>query len=132
MAKEAALLSTQQLSPRDQVGILTFDSYQHWILPMSGVLGMGPTAIQDRLAPLVADGGTEIFGALSVAFDAIKQSDGRYKHVILMTDGMSCCGGDYPGLLDRMRAANVTLSTIAIGGDADQQLLTQLAKPGEG
>jgi hypothetical protein len=132
MAKEAALLSAQQLSVRDQVGILTFDSFQHWILPMTGMLGMGPTAIQDRLAPLSADGGTDIFPAMSMAFDAIKQSDARYKHVILMTDGMSCCGGNYTDLLDRMRAANVTLSTIAIGGDADQQLLSQLAKQGDG
>jgi hypothetical protein len=31
-----------------------------------------------------------------------------------------------------MRGANVTLSTIAIGGDADQQLLGQLARQGDG
>jgi len=132
MAKQAALLSAQQLAPRDQVGILTFDSFRHWVLPLTGVLGLGPTAIEDRLAPLQADGGTDIFPALSMAFDAVRQADARYKHVILMTDGMSCCGGDYAGILDRMRAANVTLSTIAVGGDADQQLLTQLAKQGDG
>ena len=105
---------------------------QHWILPLSGVLGMGPTAIQDRLAPLVADGGTDIFPALSMAFDAIRDSDARYKHIILLTDGMSCCGGDYASLQDRMRAADVTLSTIAIGGDADSDLLSQLARQGDG
>lgn len=132
MAKQAALLSAQQLAPRDQVGIMTFDSYQHWILPMTAVLGLGPTAIQDRLAPLQADGGTDIFPALSKAFDAVRDTDARYKHVILMTDGMSCCGGDYAGILDRMRGASVTLSTIAVGGDADQQLLSQLARQGDG
>jgi Ca-activated chloride channel family protein len=132
MAKQAAILSTQQLSPRDQVGIMNFDSNQHWLLPLSPVLGMPATAIQDRLAPLVADGGTDIFPALTKAFDAIKDSDARYKHIILMTDGMSCCGGDYAGLQDRMRAANVTLSTIAVGGDADTELLSQLAKQGDG
>ncbi|MBV9897927.1 MAG: VWA domain-containing protein [Chloroflexi bacterium] len=132
MAKQAAILSAQQLSPRDQVGIMNFDSNQHWLLPLSPVLGMAPTAIQDRLAPLVADGGTDIFPALSKAFDAIKDSDARYKHIILMTDGMSCCGGDYASLQDRMRAADVTLSTIAIGGDADTNLLSQLAKQGDG
>ena len=132
MAKQAAILSAQQLAPRDQVGIMTFDSFQHWILPLTGVLGLGQTAIQDRLAPLQADGGTDIFPAMSTAFDAIKQSDARYKHIILMTDGMSCCGGDYAGVLDRMRGASVTLSTIAVGGDADQQLLAQLAKQGDG
>ncbi|MGI9149242.1 MAG: VWA domain-containing protein [Chloroflexota bacterium] len=132
MAKQAALLSAQQLAPRDQVGILAFDSFQHWILPLSGVLGLGPTGVADRLAPLQADGGTDIFPAMSKAFEAITQSDARYKHIILMTDGMSCCGGDYAGVLDRMRGANVTLSTIAVGGDADQQLLTQLARQGDG
>ena len=85
MAKQAAVLSTQQLSPRDQVGILSFDSGQHWTLPLTGVLGMSPSLIQDRLAPLAADGGTDIFPALSTAFDAIKDSDARYKHIILMT-----------------------------------------------
>src|SRR5207249_2966816 len=87
---------------------------------------------QDRLSALSADGGTDVFPALAQAFDAIRDTDARYKHVILLSDGMSCCGGDYPGLLDRMRAANVTLSTIAIGGDADQQLLSQLARQGDG
>jgi Ca-activated chloride channel family protein len=132
MARQAAVLSAQQLGPRDLVGILSFESFRHWVLPITGVLGLGPTAVQDRLAPLTADGGTDIFPALSQAFDAIKDTDGRYKHIILLTDGMSCCAGDYPGLLDRMRGANVTLSTIAIGGDADQQLLSQLAKQGDG
>jgi Mg-chelatase subunit ChlD len=132
MAKQAAILSAQQLSPRDQVGILTFDSTQHWVLPLTGVLGMPGSLIQDRLNPLFADGGTDIFPALSTAFDAIKDSDARYKHIILMTDGMSCCAGDYATLQDRMRAANVTLSTIAIGGDADTDLLSQLAKQGDG
>jgi Mg-chelatase subunit ChlD len=132
MARQAALLSAQQLGPRDLVGILSFESFRHWILPITGVLGLGPTAIQDRLATLTADGGTDIFPALSQAFDSIKDTDARYKHVILLTDGMSCCAGDYPALLERMRGANVTLSTIAIGGDADQQLLSQLAKQGDG
>jgi uncharacterized membrane protein/uncharacterized protein YegL len=132
MAKQAALLSVQELSPRDQVGILTFDSNSHWIMPPANLLGIPPTAIQDRLGPLRADGGTDIFPALSVAFDAIKDSEARFKHIILMTDGMSCCAGDYTTLEDRMRGANVTLSTIAIGGDADTNLLSQLAKRGDG
>jgi hypothetical protein len=99
---------------------------------MTAVLGLGPNAVENRLALMSADGGTNIYPAVAAAFDAIVQTDARYKHVILLTDGMSCCGGDYAGLLDRMRAANVTLSTMAIGGDADQQLMSQLAKMGDG
>ena len=132
MARQAAVLSTQELGPRDLVGILTFESFRHWVLPMMPVLGLSPTAIQDKLAPLTADGGTDIFPALTDAYNAVKDTDARYRHIILLTDGQSCCAGDYPGLLDKLRAANVTLSTIAIGGDADQQLLAQLARQGDG
>jgi uncharacterized membrane protein/uncharacterized protein YegL len=132
MAREAAVLSAEQLSPRDLVGVEAFDSNQHWLLPLSSLLTIGPTAVQDKLAPLTADGGTDIYPAMSAAYDAILRADAQYKHVILLTDGMSCCGGDYAGLIDKMLAANVTLSTIAVGGDADQQLLQQLARQGDG
>jgi uncharacterized membrane protein/uncharacterized protein YegL len=132
MARQAALLSTRDLGPRDTVGILAFDSANQWILPITPLAALGPNAIEARLQRLTADGGTNIFPALSAGFDAVVNTDARYKHVILMTDGMSCCGGDYTALLDRMRQANVTLSTIAVGGDADQQLMTQLAKEGDG
>src|SRR5690606_37207105 len=41
-------------------------------------------------------------------------------------------GGDYPTLTAEMRDANISLSTIAIGTDADFQLLNQLANQGGG
>lgn len=132
MAREAAILSAQQLSPRDMVGVEAFDSAQHWLLPLSSLLVVGPNAVQDKLAPLTADGGTDIYPAMAQGYDAILRADAQYKHIILLTDGMSCCGGDYAGLIDKMHAAGITLSTIAVGGDADQQLLQQLARQGDG
>ena len=62
----------------------------------------------------------------------VRRTDAQYRHVILMSDGMSCCNGNYAPLLDGMHADNVTLSTIAVGGDADQDLLAQLARQGDG
>ena len=50
---------------------------------------------------------------------------------MVLTDGISP-GGDYPGLTRRMRDANITLSTIGIGNDADFNLLQQLADQGSG
>lgn len=132
MARQAAILSAQQLAPRDLVGVLAFDSAQHWLLPLSSLLTVGPTAVQDKLAPLVADGGTDIYPALAAAYDSVLRADAQYKHIILLTDGMSCCGGDYAGLVDKLHTANITLSTIAVGGDADQKLLQQHARQGDG
>ena len=36
--------------------------------------------------------------------------------------------GDYPTLTSEMKAANITLSTIGIGSDADTALLQELAQ----
>ncbi|MDQ3810866.1 MAG: VWA domain-containing protein, partial [Chloroflexota bacterium] len=132
MARQAAALSVEELGPRDLVGVLAFDSYQHWLVPMTTVLGVGLPALQERIGSLTADGGTDIYHALQTGFETARRADAQYRHVILMSDGMSCCGGDYTSLLDEMRSASVTLSTIAVGGDADQQLLTTLAREGDG
>jgi len=132
MARQAASLSVQQLAPRDIIGVLAFDSFQHWVVPVNSVLAIGLAAIQERIGAITSEGGTEIFAALNSGFEAVRRTDAQYKHVILMSDGKSCCGGDYAGLLDRMRTSSVTLSTIAVGGDADQQLMQQLARQGDG
>ena len=99
--KQAAILSAQQLAPRDRSACSTFDSSQHWILPLTTMLGLGPTAVQDRLGAACGRRRHRHLPGAVQAFDAIKDTDARYKHIILMSDGMSCCGGDYPGLLDR-------------------------------
>ncbi|HET6319768.1 MAG TPA: VWA domain-containing protein [Chloroflexota bacterium] len=132
MARQAAVLSVQELTPRDLVGVLAFDSFQHWLIPMASVASVGMDTLEQRIGALSSDGGTDIFRALSAGFDAAKRADAQYRHVILMSDGMSCCNGDYGTLLDNMHEANVTLSTIAVGGDADQKLLSQLARQGDG
>ncbi|MBV9356655.1 MAG: VWA domain-containing protein [Chloroflexi bacterium] len=133
MARQAATLAVDQLAPGDEVGILAFDSNNHWIVPMTHVDDVGVSAIDAQINTLNADGGTNIPPAVSEGLNALEQAgDAEYRHMILMTDGMSCCGGDYTPLLDRMKADNVTLSTIAVGADADQDLLTRLAKLGGG
>src|SRR5207244_4353270 len=106
MARQAALLSAQQLAPRDLVGVLAFDSFQHWIVPLTSLLNVGQSSIQDQLNALFADGGTDIYPALNTAYDAIHRADAQYKHIILLSDGMSCCTGHYPGLIDRPHADN--------------------------
>jgi Ca-activated chloride channel homolog len=133
MARRAATLAVDQLAPGDEIGVLAFDSFNHWIVPFTHVQDVGIPAIDQQIGTLTADGGTNIPPAVSEALGTIQRAtDAEYRHVILMTDGMSCCGGDYTPMLDQMRLANITLSTIAIGADADQDLLTRLARLGGG
>jgi hypothetical protein len=132
MARQAASLSVQELAPRDLVGVIAFDSSLHWIVPVASLSSIGLPTLQQRIGALTADGGTDMYPALLAGFEAVRDTDAPYKHIILLTDGISCCGGAYPALLDKVQAAHVTLSTIAVGGDADQQLLAQLARQGDG
>src|SRR5439155_12189753 len=55
----------------------------------------------------------------------------RVRHVLLLTDGVSA-GGNYDALLAKMMRAHITLSTIAVGNDADRELLARLARQGGG
>ena len=70
-------------------------------------------------------GSRTFFRALRKGCSRMEKNDARSKHIILLTDGQSE-GGDYDGLLKRMEAAHITLSGVAVGADADQQLLQYL------
>ena len=53
------------------------------------------------------------------------------KHVIFLSDGQMT-RGDFQGLLRRMSKDKITVSTVAIGKDADVQLMVDVAKWGRG
>lgn len=52
--------------------------------------------------------------------------------MILMTDGRSGLGGDYGELVREMKEGRISLSTVAIGSDADTGLLEAMARAGRG
>lgn len=133
MAREAAQLSLDSLDPTDYIGVVVFDTQPRTVLP-SRLLGVGAQVdqVKDRIRSIEASGGTEIFPALDMGFKAIRDTPGKYKHIILLTDGRSLSSADYDRLIAQMRQEAVTLSTIAIGSDSDTQLMEELAKQGEG
>jgi uncharacterized membrane protein len=132
MAREAAILAIEALRPDDTLGVLGFDIRHTWVVPPAKI--QRPADIrsaQERIAGIRGDGGTSIFPALEEAYRAAAQSDAKLKHIILLTDGQSF-DADYPGLINRMRSSQITLSTIAVGSDSDTKLLTALAQMGTG
>lgn len=76
--------------------------------------------------------GTEIYPALALGFDAIRNVEADVRHIVLLSDGKSRTGTreTYARLIDDVVADRVTLSTIAIGEDADTDLLNFLADQG--
>ncbi len=135
MAKEAVRQAARSLSDDDQIGVLVFNDKQEWVVQMTSV---GDEAhrreIDEKIAAITADGGTEILPALNVGFDAIRNVDADVRHIVLLSDGKSRTGTreSYQKLIDDVVADRTTLSTIAIGNDADTDLLNFLADEGNG
>lgn len=130
LAKEAAMRTVELLRDTDTVGVVAFDSAPWWVVV--------PTQLKDRDAVLTKikgiqpEGGTEIFTALSTGYEGLKELDAQRKHMILLTDGQSSTSANYKAVTDAMNEENMTLSTVAVGEGADQQLLKRLADDAKG
>jgi Ca-activated chloride channel family protein len=135
MAKEAVRLAARSLAEEDQVGVIVFNDRQEWAVPMTVIDGeQTRQAIDNQINAITPDGGTEILPALSVGLDAIRNVDADVRHIVLLSDGKARTGTreGYQQLLDDAMSDRTTLSTIAIGEDADQDLLNFLADEGGG
>ncbi|HUP28081.1 MAG TPA: VWA domain-containing protein [Chloroflexia bacterium] len=129
LAKEAASLAVSQLSERDYAGVITFDSGAEWVVEVQA-LG-DPAMFKNRIGTITSGGGTNIYAGLSPAVDGLITSKAKSKHIVLLTDGVSE-PGDYEGLAKKMEANGITLSTVAVGADADTNLMQSLAIAGKG
>jgi uncharacterized protein YegL len=128
IAKAATLAAAGLLNEESQVGIVVFDSEARAILPLQPLdLDAASTALKQ----LDAGGGTAIYPGLSLAFEQLRGVDEPTRHVVVMTDGLST-PGDFPALLAEMRAAGISVSTVAIGEGADSNELRNIAASGGG
>jgi Mg-chelatase subunit ChlD len=127
LAKEAVYQATLGLSQRDQVGLVVFDDQAETILPLQKL----PSAIdiEQALGRFNDGGGTDILPGLQAAAQAITAANTKIKHIILMTDGLA--PSNYSQLVTQLHDAGVTISTVAIGSDADANL-ENIAKQGGG
>ena len=133
LAKGGALAATQVLVPDDRVGVLTFDTETDWTVPFTRIgQGLALSEIQDLIASIDYGGGTDIYRALGVGLPELARQDVAVRHAVLLTDGRSFSGGPeaYSRLVQAARDRGITLSTIAIGEDADKALLESLANQG--
>ena len=126
IAKEAILRAAEALAPTDQLGVVSFNENAHWAV-RTGPIDFG--ALGDGL-DFGADGNTNIYAGLKAAYDDLVTNPASLRHIILITDGWSTHGA-YDELLDDMRAAGITLSTIGTGGGS-AQILRRLAEASGG
>ena len=129
LAKIAAFSSIELLNPTDKVGVVAFDSQFVRVVPVTEAVER--QAIAAHLSTLKESGGTVLYPALEDAFNMLKETEASRKHVIVLSDGITN-PGDFESLVRSMAAAGISVSTVAIGTDADQALMRSIAEWGQG
>lgn len=124
LARLAAIGVIDNLRPVDQVGVLIFDNSFQWAVPMRRAEDR--SLIKRLVAGITPDGGTQIAPALSEAFRKISAANGTFKHIVLLTDGISE-EGDSLELSREAAAKHVTISTVGLGQDVNRAYLEKVA-----
>ncbi|TYS63580.1 VWA domain-containing protein [Sutcliffiella horikoshii] len=129
LAKEAAARSVELLKEEDTFGFIAFDTEPWQVVETNPI--KDKEEVMETIRSTALGGGTDIFPALNQAYQQLNEMDLKRKHIILLTDGQSN-NGPYEEIIEEGLTNNVTLSTVAIGGDADTSLLEELAELGTG
>jgi len=129
MAKEAAKATVDTLAPDDRIGVIVFDSAPVRAVKMQPARNR--SRIKSDISRIQAGGGTEIFPALDAAYQDLAVTEARRKHVILLTDGRAPSSG-IRDLVQAMAAEAITVTTVGLGPEVDDGLLTTIKDYGGG
>lgn len=129
-AKAAATGAIDKLGPNDCVSVIAFDSQPQTVVTMHAL--SDPGVVKSAIARIQAGGGTEILSALDAAHRSLLSAPtASKKHVVLLTDGMSPTAG-LKQLATTMSGEHMTLTTVGVGTDTDEQLLKDLSSTANG
>jgi len=124
LARQAAIGVIDNLRPIDLVGVLIFDNSFQWAVPIRRAEDR--SLIKRLVSGITPDGGTQIAPALSEAYRKILPTKATFKHIVLLTDGISE-EGDSLELSKEAAAQHVTISTVGLGQDVNRAYLEKVA-----
>ena len=134
--KQSLRLFLESLQPNDIVSIITYSDEAHLLLPAQP-LGDGRW-VQATIDKLQPDGSTNLHAGMMLGFQEVNRTFDirRNNRVILLTDGIANAGETNP---ERIIADALTynqqgiyLSTIGLGLEFNDALLSELAHQGQG
>ena len=124
LARLSAIGVVDHLRPIDSIGVLIFDNSFQWAVPMRRAEDQA--LIRRLISGITPDGGTQIAPALAEAYRKVLPSKATYKHIVLLTDGISE-EGDSIDLAKEAQQHQVTISTVGLGQDVNRAYLERIA-----
>ncbi|MDX2179528.1 MAG: VWA domain-containing protein [Bryobacteraceae bacterium] len=129
LARLAAIGVIENLRPVDLVGVLIFDNSFQWAVPIRKAEDR--QLIKRLVAGITPDGGTQIAPALSEAFRRAVPTKATFKHIVLLTDGISE-EGDSISVAREAALQKITISTVGLGQDVNRAYLDRIATLSKG
>lgn len=129
LARLSGIGLIDNLRPTDNVGVLIFDNSFQWAVPIRK--SEDRTLIKRLIGGVTPDGGTQIAPALAEAYRQIQRQTSTYRHVVLLTDGISE-EGDSIALARDAAAKKITISTVGLGQDVNRAYLEKVAQLAKG
>jgi Ca-activated chloride channel homolog len=129
LARISAIGVVDHLRPADTIGVLIFDNSFQWAVPMRRA--QDTSLIKRLISGITPDGGTQIAPALAEAYRKVLRSKANYKHIVLLTDGISE-EGDSIDLAKEALAHQITISTVGLGQDVNRSYLEKIAATSAG
>ncbi len=124
LARLSAIGVVDHLRPLDTIGVLIFDNSYQWAVPIRHAVDK--SLITRLISGITPDGGTQIAPALNEAYRKVLPSKATYKHIVLLTDGISE-EGDSIELAKEAANHEVTISTVGLGQDVNRTYLEKVA-----
>lgn len=134
-AKLAVSESIKQLQPTDYVGIIAFAGNVDKISSMEKVQSANLAGLERKVKGLQTEGSTELYRGLETAYQelirATKGTGNLVKRIILLSDGQPTDEREvteYAELARTMREHGISIQTLGIGPDYNEDLLGAIAE----
>ena len=129
-AREACSTLVDAMEEGDSLSIVTFGSEPKVIVPASSVSAASRASAKKAIELISAEGTTDMAGGLSAA---IQQASSKFgpnvlNRIVLVGDGVPNDPDQVLALADQARALGAPVTSLGLGNDFDETLMTSLAQ----
>ncbi len=135
-AKSAAIEALTRLGLEDVFSVVVYDTTVHTIVPAQNARNIQD--IIQTIRQIDPGGSTALFGGVSQGAAEIRKNiENDFVHrIVLLSDGLANVGPRMPEDLGRLGTAlvkeNISVTTVGVGTDYNEDLMAQLAQTSDG
>jgi Ca-activated chloride channel homolog len=138
LAREAVLEGVGMLRDTDRFSVVSFDDHIDVVVPVTTATHEAKREAEQRVRMIDARGSTNLGDGWHTGCRELLEGrrGERLSRCLLLSDGQANCGVTEPSELARlaaeMRGRGIVTSTLGVGADFDEQLMTGMAQAGGG